>query len=224
MYSLLGSLDSHGRRMTRSACGSSRHSAGAAGSRRQSFLKRRTLFLYASPTIVNGAFTPSRRRVVARATLAIVLWRCAWPAARTRAASMASASTAGAGGGRVEARAPVHMSFVVNGASGAVRRATKFVRRASEAAGVASDNIASARRARGLGRRCMLLRAHKLLFRAVLCQILPAIGSSDLSRLVAALVLSAITFALSKQGRTKMTVPKNSAELETKRTRNAGSR
>ena len=133
---------------------------------------------------------------------------------------MASASTAGSGGGRVEARAPVHMSFVVNGASGAARRATKFVRSAREAVGVASDNIASARRARGLGRdfgRCMLLRAHKLLFRAVLCQILPAIGSSDLSRLVAALVLSAITFALSKQGRTKMTVPKNSAELETKR-------
>ena len=68
MYSLLGSLDNHGRRMTRSACGSSRHSAGAAGSRRQKFLKRRTLFLYASPTTVNGAFTPSRRRVVARAT------------------------------------------------------------------------------------------------------------------------------------------------------------
>ena len=32
----LGSLDNHGRRMTRSARGSSRHSAGAAGSRRQS--------------------------------------------------------------------------------------------------------------------------------------------------------------------------------------------
>ena len=65
MYSLLGSLDNHGRRMTRSACGSSRHSAGAAGSRRQSFLKRRTLFLYASPTTVSGAFTPSNRRVAA---------------------------------------------------------------------------------------------------------------------------------------------------------------
>ena len=87
-----------------------------------------------------------------------------------------------------------------------------------------SDNIASAPEASesDFG-RCMLLRAHKLLFRAVLCQILPAIGSSDLSRLVAALVLSAITFVLSKRGRTKMTVPKNSAELETKRTRNAGS-
>ena len=89
----------HGRRMTRSACGSSRHSAGAAGSRRQSFLKRRTLFLYASPTTVNGAFTPSRRRVVARATWAIVWWRCAWPDARRRAASMASASRGGAGAG-----------------------------------------------------------------------------------------------------------------------------
>ena len=75
MYSLLGSLDNHGRRMTRSACGSSRHSAGAAGSRRQSFLKRRTLFLYASPTTVSGALTPSSRRVVARATVAMVWWR-----------------------------------------------------------------------------------------------------------------------------------------------------
>ncbi len=156
MYSLLGSLNNHGRRMTRSACGSSRHSAGAAGSRRQSFLKRRTLFLYASPTTVNGAFTPSNRRVVARATVASVLWRCAWPDARRRAASMASASTAGAGGGRVEARAPVHMSFVVNGASGAARRATKFVRSANEVAGVASASNVTVTRALarrgGLGR------------------------------------------------------------------------
>ena len=151
---------------------------------------------------------------------------------------MASGFVGGSGGGRVEARAPVHMSFVVNGASGAAtpcaaapRRFKKVVRSANAAAGLADDSNVTVKRAvvrRGVGRalefgRCMLFRAHKLLFRAVLCQILPAIGGSDLSRLVAALVLSAITFALSKQGRTKMTVPKNSAELETKRTRNAGS-
>ena len=35
------------------------------------------------------------------------------------------------------ARAPVHMSFLVNGASGAARRATKFVRSARASAGVA---------------------------------------------------------------------------------------
>ena len=72
------------------------------------------------------------------------------------------------------------MSFVVNGASGAVRRATKFVRSAREAAGVVLDSSVSVTRTvarRGVGRalnfgRCMLLRAHKLLFRAVLCQIL----------------------------------------------------
>jgi len=112
--------------------------------------------LYASPTTVNGAFTPSSRRVVARATWAIVWWRCAWPDALRRAASMASASTAGAGAGRVEARAPVHMSFAPSGASGAARRATKFVRSANEAAGVARDNSVSVTRAvtrRGLENR-----------------------------------------------------------------------
>ena len=69
---------------------------------------------------------------------------------------MASASTAGAGGGRVEARAPVHMSFVVNGASGAARRATKFVRSAKDVAGVASASNVTVTRALarrgGLGR------------------------------------------------------------------------
>ncbi|CAH0375810.1 unnamed protein product, partial [Pelagomonas calceolata] len=201
MYSLLGSLNNHGRRMTRSACGSSRHSAGAAGSRRQSFLKRRTLFLYASPTTVSGAFTPSSRRVVARATLAIVLWRCAWPDARRRAASMASASSGASGGGCVEARAPIHMSFVVNGASGAARRATKFVRSANAAAGVAWDSSVSVTRAvaRRFG-RCMLLRAHTLCIGPFFLQFLPAIGSSDSLGLVTASVLFAITFALSKQG------------------------
>ena len=171
MYSLLGSLDNHGRRMTRSTCGSSRHSAGA--SRRHSFLKRRTLFLYASPTTVNGAFTPSNRRVVARATWAIVWWRCAWPDARRRAASMASASLGASGGaGCEEARARVHMSLVVNGASGAARRATKFVRSARDFAGVASDNIASATRAVALGRvlffgRCLRAQPKLVVRRAV---------------------------------------------------------
>ena len=70
---------------------------------------------------------------------------------------MASASTAGAGAGRVEARAPVHMSFAPSGASGAVRRATKFVRRANAAAGVAKDN--SARAPRAVARRGALGRA-----------------------------------------------------------------
>ena len=112
--------------------------------------------MYASPTTVNGAFTPSRRRVVARATWAIVWWRCAWPDARRRAASMASASL-GAGGGRVEARAPVHMSFVDNGASGAARRATKFVRRARDFAGVTRKS--SVRAPRAVARRGALGRA-----------------------------------------------------------------
>merc|ERR1719305_1735254 len=124
---------------------------------------------------------------------------------RRRAASMASASLGASGGACEEARAPVHMSFAPSGASGAVRRATKFVRSANAAAGVARNSSARAPRARGLGQplafgRCMLLRANKLLFRAVLCQILPAIGSSGLRRLFAAPVLSAITFALSKHG------------------------
>ena len=68
---------------------------------------------------------------------------------------MASASLGGSGGGRVEARAPVHMSFVASGASGAARRATKFVRSAREAAGVAWDSSVSVARVvarRGLTR------------------------------------------------------------------------
>ena len=132
--------------------------------------------MYASPTTVSGAFTPSNRRVVARATWAIVWWRCAWPDARRRAASMASASRGGAGAGCVDARAPVHMSFVVNGASGAARRATKFVLRARDVAGVARDNNARAPRAvarRGaLGRalffgRCLRAQPKLVLRRAV---------------------------------------------------------
>ena len=146
--------------------------------------------MYASPTTVSGAFTPSRRRVVARATLAIVLWRCAWPNARRRAASMASASTAGAGGGRVDARAPVHMSFWPSGASGAARRATKLVRSANAAAGVAKDNSARAPRAvarrGGLGRalifgRC--LRAQpKLVLRGVVRSVITVGSVGHLAR------------------------------------------
>ena len=59
---------------------------------------------------------------------------------------MASASLGGSGAG-VEARAPVHMSFWPSGASGAVRRATKFVLRAKELVGVARVSSANALRA-----------------------------------------------------------------------------
>ena len=99
---------------------------------------------------------------------------------------MASASTAGAGGGRgrVEARAPVHMSFVVNGASGAAtpcaaapRRFKKVVRRANAAAGFAPDSSVSVTRAvarRGLRRALNFGRCNEALLMAQLKLVLSA--------------------------------------------------
>ena len=109
---------------------------------------------------------------------------------------MASASLGGSGGGRVEARAPVHMSFVVNGASGAAtpcaaapRRFKKVVRSANAAAGfVADDSNVTVKRAvvrRGVGRalefgRCMPQSSFRArltrFFGAVLCTILVSVS------------------------------------------------
>ena len=184
--------------------------------------------MYASPTTVNGAFTPSNRRVVARATCAIVWWRCAWPDARRRVASMASASRGGSGGACVDARAPVHMSLVVNGASGAARRATKFVRSAKQFAGVAKDNSARAPRAvarRGaLGRalffgRC--LRAQpKLVLRRAVRSVLMVCSINHLARCFER--VSQLFDAFAKSECRCGHRPK-CAELESKRTQNAGS-
>ena len=94
---------------------------------------------------------------------------------------MASASRGGAGGACEEARAPVHMSLVVNGAAtpcaAAPRRFRKVVRSANAAAGFADDSNVTVKRAvvrRGVGRalefgRCneaLLIAQLKLFIRA----------------------------------------------------------
>ena len=111
---------------------------------------------------------------------------------------MASASLGGAGGGRVEARAPVHMSFWPSGASGAVRRATKFVRSAKEVAGVASPASVSSvsatcavarrglRRALYFGRsnEALLIAQLKLFIRAAVISVSTAGSVEHLARCV----------------------------------------
>ena len=140
---------------------------------------------------------------------------------------MASAST-GAGGGRVEARAPVHMSFWPSGASGAVRRATKFVRRANAAAGVAKDNSARAPRAvarRGaLGRalffgRCLRAQPKLVVRRAVRSVI--TVGS--VGRLAMCFERVSQLFDAFAKSECRCGHRPKCAELESKRTQNAGS-
>ena len=139
---------------------------------------------------------------------------------------MASASR-GAGGG-VDARAPVHMSFAPSGASGAARRATKFVRSANEVAGVDSVSSASAPRAvarRGaLGRalffgRC--LRAQpKLVVRRAVRTVITVCSVGHLARCFER--VSQLFDAFAKSECRCGHRPK-CAELESKRTQNAGS-
>ena len=130
---------------------------------------------------------------------------------------MASASLGGSGGGCVEARAPVHMSLVVNGASGAVRRATKFVRSANEAAGVARKSSASAR-ALNFG-RC--LRAQpKLVLRCAVRGVIMVCSINHLARCFER--VSQLFDAFAKSECRCGHRPK-CAELESKRTQNATS-
>ena len=193
-----------------SACGSSRHTRRRRRVAAPEPLKRRTLFLYASPTTVNGALAPSIRRRVARAR-------------RSRSCGGGAHGPTRAGGrprwprplllvpaarGAPRRARRSTCRLLPSGASGAARRATKFVRSASVAAGVAS----AASRAFAEGSR-RFWSVHAAQEHTNFCSgpwalsVRPAIGSSDLGRLVAALSFVCDCACAEQTGQTKMTVP-----------------